>query len=204
MALFGNTPRLWSGKVYAAIRHTAPVRRLQFKQEPQHIVKMSGWNDLVAVLKEAAQAEGARVSWKEKYGRLSITLYGGDALWRLSEALEDLSGFVCQFCGRPGYPRPDLRGGWVRTLCDPHADEINAGRWWLDVAKEAEDDGISALTSEERTMLLGLTHGQSLGAAEVLRSRLVNLYGLGPYQEHTLPASLARHCEILEAPTPLI
>jgi hypothetical protein len=35
------------------------------------------------------------------------------------------SGIRCDVCGEPGVLRP---GGWVRTLCDRHAAERDAGR----------------------------------------------------------------------------
>ena len=58
---------------------------------------------------------------KEKFGTLRFYYNGGDtsieAMVRFAEAM---SGCTCETCGSPGVRRG---GGWVRTLCDKHAEE---------------------------------------------------------------------------------
>lgn len=58
---------------------------------------------------------------KEKFGGLRFYYTGGDdyiqGLVRMAEAWAAQS---CEECGRPGKARG---GGWVRTLCDEHAEE---------------------------------------------------------------------------------
>jgi thiamine biosynthesis protein ThiC len=65
---------------------------------------------------------------KEKFGGLRVHLDYGDRFEStddqraraaqaetLVEAAEDESERTCEYCGRPGEPRP---GGWVKTMCD--------------------------------------------------------------------------------------
>jgi hypothetical protein len=58
---------------------------------------------------------------KEKYGTLRFYYTGGDDYVDGVVALaEYMSGVTCETCGAPGTTRGT---GWVRTLCDQHADE---------------------------------------------------------------------------------
>jgi hypothetical protein len=58
---------------------------------------------------------------KEKFGTLRFYYSGGDdeisGMVRMAEAM---SSVTCEECGTPGKQRG---GGWVRTLCDQHAEE---------------------------------------------------------------------------------
>lgn len=58
---------------------------------------------------------------KEKFGTLRFYYEGGDqivdGLVRMAEAL---SGSTCEVCGAPGHQRS---GGWIKTLCDTHAQK---------------------------------------------------------------------------------
>jgi hypothetical protein len=62
---------------------------------------------------------------KEKFGTLRFYYSGGDdhisGLVRMAEAM---SSCICEECGSSGRIRGN---GWVRTLCDAHAQEYNYG-----------------------------------------------------------------------------
>lgn len=61
------------------------------------------------------------VQVKEKYGTLRFYYDGGDDYINGAVSLaENLSGSICEECGAPGHKR---QGGWIRTLCDEHADK---------------------------------------------------------------------------------
>lgn len=58
---------------------------------------------------------------KEKYGGLRFYFNGGnDRADAYSLFAESMSYRTCETCGQPGKPR---KGGWIRTLCDEHAQE---------------------------------------------------------------------------------
>ena len=82
-----------------------------------------GWAALVAMAWTQCQARGATITIvKEKFGLLRIYVYDGDEhISDALEALEALSAYVCENCGKPGHPRG---GGWIKTLCD----ECEGGR----------------------------------------------------------------------------
>jgi len=58
---------------------------------------------------------------KEKFGTLRFYYSGGDdhvdGVVRMAEAI---SAVTCEECGAPGKTR---HGGWIRTLCDAHAEQ---------------------------------------------------------------------------------
>ena len=57
---------------------------------------------------------------KEKYGSLRFyTNTGNDVIYALIDLAETLSERTCEVCGAPGKSRG---GGWIRTLCDEHAE----------------------------------------------------------------------------------
>lgn len=165
---------------------------------------MGGWKPLVEILKEAAEAEGAQVSWKEKFGTLRISPYGSHGLYRLATALEHLSSMTCQFCCRPGRTRQRLKGGWIRTLCDEHDRAINQGHDWVSLLREAESRPITLFGTVEREAFLAILRGPSPVAANFLREHLVSTYGPGPYPEHSMPSHLENFCAELEQPLPKI
>lgn len=101
-----------------------------------------GWltlfeNTCVALNAELNNYPGVKLEWtqlKEKFGlarfyfQLSFTDdYGDQAVESITKKLnemaisaENVSGQICQDCGKPG----KMRGGnWLRTLCDEHAKE---------------------------------------------------------------------------------
>lgn len=57
---------------------------------------------------------------KEKFGTLRFYYNGGDQyIHGLVAMAESMSGVTCEVCGTPGVARG---GGWIRTLCDEHAN----------------------------------------------------------------------------------
>lgn len=62
------------------------------------------------------------VQVKEKFGTLRFYYEGGDAYIRgLVSMAESMSAVTCDVCGSPGVQRS---GGWIRTLCDNHAEAL--------------------------------------------------------------------------------
>lgn len=58
---------------------------------------------------------------KEKFGTLRFYVDGGDQyVYGAISLAEQLSGILCEECGKPGERRS---GGWIRTLCDEHEQE---------------------------------------------------------------------------------
>ena len=61
------------------------------------------------------------VQVKEKFGTLRFYYNGGDKVVDGIERMaESMSAVMCEECGTPGRSRG---GGWIRTLCDAHAEE---------------------------------------------------------------------------------
>lgn len=81
-----------------------------------------GWSTLIDLAYRLFERENVKVlQVKEKYG--SLRLYCGQAtLFTLGyiSALEDVSRYVCEECGKPGTLRTD---GWYKTLCDECYEE---------------------------------------------------------------------------------
>lgn len=70
--------------------------------------------------KEISQVVAVQV--KEKFGTLRFYYNGGDDYIDGAVMLAELlSGKICDKCGNPGKLRD---GGWVRTLCNEHAIEL--------------------------------------------------------------------------------
>mgnify|MGYP003344220814 FL=1 len=60
---------------------------------------------------------------KEKFGGLRFYYEGGDdTIDGMVSMAEEWATKTCEDCGNVGTMR---RGGWIRTLCDEHADERN-------------------------------------------------------------------------------
>lgn len=58
---------------------------------------------------------------KEKFGTLRFYYTGGDdAISGMVRMAESMSAVTCEDCGTPGRRRGS---GWVRTLCDTHAEQ---------------------------------------------------------------------------------
>ena len=80
-----------------------------------------GWHDLVRGFFQACEDAGVAVTQvKEKFGGLRIYTDGSpEYIWDLANELEARSYKTCEDCGKHGKPRA---GGWVRTLCNEHAE----------------------------------------------------------------------------------
>jgi hypothetical protein len=60
------------------------------------------------------------VQVKEKFGGLRFYYEGGDEhISGMVRMAESWASCTCEQCGKPGVMR---RGGWIRTLCDEHAE----------------------------------------------------------------------------------
>ena len=103
-----------------------------FKKESFSFECGNGWYELLDVLCSIIERRQLRGSVpsddikitqiKEKFGTLRFYYEGGDdVVYALSNFAESISGRVCEDCGQPGRTRS---GGWVRTLCDFHAEEM--------------------------------------------------------------------------------
>lgn len=80
-----------------------------------------GWASLYLPLIERCKAEGVAIlQIKEKFGGLRFYVgAASDDLFTAIDEAEKRSITMCEECGEPGR----LRGlGWIRTLCDIHAD----------------------------------------------------------------------------------
>ena len=60
---------------------------------------------------------------KEKFGQLRFYITGGDRyIDGMITLAEHMSARVCEQCGKPG----QMRGaGWIVTLCDKHAKDLD-------------------------------------------------------------------------------
>lgn len=84
----------------------------------------SGWYGLVRVLLEELHHAG----WdkeicqvKEKFGGLRFYINSGsEEIFNIIHKYEELSYTICEECGEAGEIRS---GGWIRTLCDKHAEK---------------------------------------------------------------------------------
>lgn len=80
-----------------------------------------GWSSLYKPLMERCKEEGVEIHQiKEKFGGLRF--YTGPCSEELMSAVdraEAKSYEICEECGQPGVLR---QGGWIRTLCDEHAE----------------------------------------------------------------------------------
>jgi hypothetical protein len=60
------------------------------------------------------------VQIKEKFGGLSFYVDGAsDVQYAAISFAESMSHHICEDCGAPGKTRGD---GWIRTVCDEHAE----------------------------------------------------------------------------------
>jgi hypothetical protein len=63
------------------------------------------------------------VQVKEKFGGLRFYYDGGDEhISGMVRMAESWAAHTCEDCGKPGILR---EGGWLRTICDEHAQERN-------------------------------------------------------------------------------
>ena len=82
-----------------------------------------GWHPLVKELIEELKTlgwDGHISQIKEKFGGLRFYIgSGNNAIFDAIDRAEHKSYHICEECGEPG----DLRGGgWLKTLCDLHAE----------------------------------------------------------------------------------
>ncbi len=72
---------------------------------------------------------------KEKFGGLRVYINGGNAEMRTcTHFAESMSYHTCEVCGSPGKLRKD---DWVKTLCDKHHNDKEAGEY---IFVDEEDD----------------------------------------------------------------
>lgn len=84
-----------------------------------------GWHPIVNSLIDDLFTlgwNGVLIQIKEKFGGLRFYVgAGNEAIWNRIQQAENKSFKICEECGKPG----ELRyGGWMRTLCDKHAEEF--------------------------------------------------------------------------------
>jgi len=91
----------------------------------------NGWNELIydlsvnlerliLELPEAERADCKASQVKEKFGGLRFYMDGAtDEMRELISIAEALSYHICETCGFQGGLR---KGGWMKTLCDAHAE----------------------------------------------------------------------------------
>ena len=82
-----------------------------------------GWVGLVTRCWDACQEDGTEIlDIKEKWGGLRFSIgYASVMTYAIVEAAEAESLAICEMCGEPGKPR---EGGWIKTLCDRHHEEL--------------------------------------------------------------------------------
>ena len=84
-----------------------------------------GWHSIVNKLIDDlfdAGWNGVVLQVKEKFGGLRFYIgAGNETMWELIRDAEHRSFQTCEVCGKPGKAR---HGGWIRTLCDKHAEEM--------------------------------------------------------------------------------
>lgn len=119
--------RWWKGAPYCAHdwdeQMAVQYRRIFQKQAPD---TGPGWRWLWEGGAQSIVAAGVprgfhTVQTKEKFG--SIRWYheaeeNSTKVYDIIDAVEHLSAFICEDCGRPGRIR---RGSWIKCLCDVHA-----------------------------------------------------------------------------------
>jgi hypothetical protein len=83
----------------------------------QYLRKPSNWTQNVKTVPEVVATQV-----KEKYGTLRFYYNGGDEYISGAVSMaEYMSARTCEVCGSAG---KTLGGGWIRTLCKTHAEEI--------------------------------------------------------------------------------
>jgi hypothetical protein len=80
-----------------------------------------GWASLIDAIYDRLPEDAFIYQVKEKWGGLRFYVDGTMELLDFIDEMEDQSLNICEVCGRPGKPR---KGGWVKTLCDEHAQTI--------------------------------------------------------------------------------
>jgi len=123
----------WKEKnIASAIKHNNMIDSLQAGDDTLFLASYGTYNaDYVetcredfgpAKLREIPEAvhQVTVTQVKEKFGTLRFYYSGGDdAISGMVRMAESMSSVTCEECGTPGRRRG---GGWVRTLCDTHAE----------------------------------------------------------------------------------
>lgn len=98
---------------------TALRERYETWTDPDKQIQESLSRGLTPVPDPVPQVVAEQV--KEKYGTLRFYYRGGDdvvdGMVRMAEAMTDRT---CEVCGAPGI---QCGGGWIKTLCEQHAEE---------------------------------------------------------------------------------
>jgi hypothetical protein len=102
---------------------------------PRGFTHGDGWFDILwrlcadlEPLVAELEAEGGRefevLQVKEKFGGLRIHVnHRNDTIRQRIEVAEQESFHTCEVCGQPGQLR---EVGWIKTLCEEHADEYGS------------------------------------------------------------------------------
>lgn len=80
-----------------------------------------GWLELINSMCDEIEPLLSHNMWasqiKEKFGLLRVYMCGyTDEIDEIIERYEELSGTVCENCGKPG--KREKIGGWIETLCE--------------------------------------------------------------------------------------
>jgi len=119
-------------------------------QLPEWLVDDSvgpGWVPLVQQLHEellAVNPDYQVAQVKEKFGELRVYLSMDNRQLPLMQAVgvaTAKSVTICEWCGEPG-TCGEASAFWIKTLCDQHRAEWQAGRrWWDNAAPTTPDIG---------------------------------------------------------------
>lgn len=93
----------------------------------QHVDKLLSEPEPQCKIVPTACAQVVAVQVKEKFGTLRFYHNGGDdVIQACVDMAESMSSVTCEVCGSPGVSRS---GGWIRTLCDDHAEGREEMNW---------------------------------------------------------------------------
>lgn len=81
------------------------------------------WQAGAELITERGVPKGFRtVDTKEKFGTLRWDIQANecaDYAEDITDCMDHLSGFICEYCGAPGFLR---KSSWVKSQCDAHAE----------------------------------------------------------------------------------
>ena len=109
---------------YAVKQFDLGATKITWDRETNARVEVPWTEEEVAKLKEAYDTELERLpviqQVKEKFGTLRFYVHKTtDANRALIDMAEHMSGVTCEDCGNRGIRRG---GGWIKTLCNEHAE----------------------------------------------------------------------------------
>ena len=94
---------------------------LSREEAKQYVGK--GWSELIDAIYDRLPPTAHICQVKEKFGGLRFYVDEvSSEVWDFIDEMEERSFQICEVCGQPGKPR---EGGWIRTLCDEHAQLSN-------------------------------------------------------------------------------